>query len=172
MTIVQCISSFFACVFLIVPFSVCAGEIPQSHVTDPLPMAVYAASSGYADIWAGGVGGGFRAGTQTLSFSAGATYGLLIFGGKERHHLVPITVSYGRMSGASKEPTTGTAETGRCVRSYSEDHRLIWKPTGPLEWRRTCATILPPARAGFPMPMSARELRSPRSAPPGMSKLM
>ena len=88
---------FFSCLFLIVPFSVCAGEIPQSNVTDPLPTAVYAASLGDPDIWVGGVGGRFRAETQTLNFSAGATYGMLVLGGEERHHLVPITVSYGRM---------------------------------------------------------------------------
>lgn len=101
---------FFWCVFVIVPFSVCAGEIPQSHVTDPLPTAVYAASLGDPDIWVGGVGGGFRAGTQTLNFSAGATYGLLIFSGKEQHHLVPFTVSYRRMPEAEAFMSSARSE--------------------------------------------------------------
>jgi len=77
---------FFWCVFLIVLFSVCAGEIPQSHVTDPLPTAVYAASLGDPDIWVGGVGGGFRAGTQTLNFSF-STVGVTLKRRQERRAL-------------------------------------------------------------------------------------
>lgn len=53
-------------------------------------------------IWLAGVGEGFRSGTQVLGFSAGATYGILAFGGLERHHLSLITVSYGHMIGGMK----------------------------------------------------------------------
>jgi len=49
-----------------------------------------------------GIGEGFRPGTETLGFSAGATYGVVIFGGEERHHLSLLSVSYGRMIGDVK----------------------------------------------------------------------
>jgi hypothetical protein len=62
---------FFSCLFLTVPFCVSVGKIPQSPVTDPLPMPVCAASLGDPDICVVGVGGAFRAEPQTLGFSAG-----------------------------------------------------------------------------------------------------
>jgi hypothetical protein len=49
------------------------------------------------DIWCTQVGNGFRKGTQVFNLGAGATYGLLILGSEERHHLAYGLLSYGRM---------------------------------------------------------------------------
>lgn len=54
------------------------------------------------DIWITEVGHGFRKGTQVFGLGAGATYGLLIFGSDERHHLAFGQLTYGRMLGGLK----------------------------------------------------------------------
>ena len=50
-------------------------------------------------IWENGVGEGFRSKTQSLTVSAGATYGLDSFGSREQHHLAIGSLSYGHMLG-------------------------------------------------------------------------
>ncbi len=50
-------------------------------------------------IWENGVGEGFRSKTPSLTVSAGATYGLDIFGNREQHHLAMLSLTYGYMLG-------------------------------------------------------------------------
>jgi lipid A 3-O-deacylase len=46
-------------------------------------------------IWQNGIGGGFKPGIQSISFDAGAGYGVEILGGRESHDLALASVSYG-----------------------------------------------------------------------------
>jgi opacity protein-like surface antigen len=48
------------------------------------------------------IGQGFRAGTKMIGLSMGATYGMLVLGGEERHHLALISASYGILPGGIK----------------------------------------------------------------------
>jgi len=48
-------------------------------------------------IWEHGVGEGFRSSTQSISVSAGATYGIAAFGSLEAHDLALISLTYGHM---------------------------------------------------------------------------
>lgn len=50
-------------------------------------------------IWEHGVGEGFRTGVQSFGVSAGATYGLSIFGSREAHDLALVSFNYGHMLG-------------------------------------------------------------------------
>jgi hypothetical protein len=50
-------------------------------------------------IWEHGVGEGFRPDAQSITVSAGANYGIAMFGGKEQHHLALISLTYGHMLG-------------------------------------------------------------------------
>ena len=51
------------------------------------------------DIWENGVGGGFRSDAQSITVSAGATYGIAAFGSHEQHHLAMGSLTYGHMLG-------------------------------------------------------------------------
>jgi len=53
-------------------------------------------------IWQTGVGEGFRSGTQSIGLGTGVTFGVLMFGGEQRHDLALSTVSYGYMLGDVK----------------------------------------------------------------------
>lgn len=50
-------------------------------------------------IWEGGVGEGFRSTTESISLSAGATYGFAAFGSVEAHDLALTSLTYGHMLG-------------------------------------------------------------------------
>jgi lipid A 3-O-deacylase len=50
-------------------------------------------------LWKDGVGNGFNRGVQTLTFEAGANYGVEMLGGREKHHLALLSLSYGHMWG-------------------------------------------------------------------------
>lgn len=50
-------------------------------------------------IWQNGIGEGFRCGAQSISLSAGATYGISDFGSKQAHDLALTSLTYGRMLG-------------------------------------------------------------------------
>ncbi len=54
-------------------------------------------SSSQTSIWQAGVGEGFRRGTSTLGMSAGAGFGVAVFGGRQEHDLALMSVDYGRM---------------------------------------------------------------------------
>ena len=77
-------------------------ELPVFSVSNPLYMTVDVLHPSDSTIWIIGIGEGFRSGTQTLGFNAGATYGMRIFGGAEHHHLAILSASYGRMIGNVK----------------------------------------------------------------------
>ncbi|MGD0280437.1 MAG: acyloxyacyl hydrolase, partial [Smithella sp.] len=103
---------FLLCFYLFVPFSVsvataadypCAALLSDGNLPGNQQNT---ASSPKPDIWCLGVGEGFRAGTRVFGASAGTTYGILMFGGIERHQLSMISVSYGEMTGDMK----GTAK--------------------------------------------------------------
>lgn len=92
----QTINLFVACLFLLLSFSVHAQDLPPA--ASPL-ISVDASPSVATDIWSGAVGHGFRAGTQTFRLGVGMGYGIKALGARDRHDLVPMTVSYGRMVG-------------------------------------------------------------------------
>ena len=87
---------FVTCLFLLLPFSVHAQGLQPA--ASPL-IAMDGSPSTTTDIWSGAVGHGFRAGTQTFRLGLGMGYGIKIFGARDRHDLLPMTVSYGRMVG-------------------------------------------------------------------------
>ncbi len=49
------------------------------------------------DIWESGVGEGFRSKAQSLTVSAGGTYGIDCFGSRQQHHSTMGSLTYGRM---------------------------------------------------------------------------
>lgn len=67
---------------------------------EPLKLKLQAVPE---SIWETGVGEGFRPHTQSIELSAGATYGLDIFGSRERHHLAMASLTYGYMLRARGE---------------------------------------------------------------------
>jgi len=90
------------CIFLSIPLSVQAGELSKPSVSVPLSVPENGSNLKYSSIWMSGVGEGFQPGTQTLGIGAGVYYGVLVFGGEERHHLALLSASYGRMIGGVK----------------------------------------------------------------------
>ena len=50
-------------------------------------------------IWENGIGEGFRSEAQSITVSAGATYGIAAFGSLEQHHLAMGSLTYGHMLG-------------------------------------------------------------------------
>jgi lipid A 3-O-deacylase len=93
--ILQPLNVLVACLFFLLPFSV--------HAEDLQPAAASALNAEDSSppettgIWSGALGHGFRAGTQTFGLGIGMGYGIKIFGTRDRHDLLPMTVSYGRM---------------------------------------------------------------------------
>src|SRR5258708_4214391 len=53
-------------------------------------------------IWEHGVGEGFRSNAQSIGLSAGATYGIAIFGSREAHDLAFVSLTYGHMLGPTR----------------------------------------------------------------------
>ena len=96
------ISSILAFVYMMIAPSVFAGETPRNWTNDTSAESASILELGNPGIWITGVGEGFRSRTQTLGVNAGIGYGVLIFGGGERHHLSLLSVSYGRMIGSVK----------------------------------------------------------------------
>ena len=64
-------------------------------VTQPEP----ALESGPESIWESGVGEGFRSSAQSITVSAGATYGFKAFNGRQEHDLALTSITYGHMLG-------------------------------------------------------------------------
>jgi lipid A 3-O-deacylase len=84
---------------LLIPFSVFAADntpFPESDLPDKPQNAAFPHKP---DIWQSSIGGGFRDGTQVVGLTTVMAYGILVFGGEERHHLSLISVSYGQMIG-------------------------------------------------------------------------
>jgi lipid A 3-O-deacylase len=87
------------CLLLFIPcsaFSADTAPFSKDSLPDKLQNTTFRMQT---KIWNSGVGEGFRSGTQVVGLSAGATYGILIFGGEERHHLSLISASYGQIIG-------------------------------------------------------------------------
>lgn len=96
------IGSILAFMYVMFAASVCTGEPQRIWTNDTSVESAPILNPGKPGIWINGVGEGFRPRTQTLGFNAGAAYGVLIFGGEERHHLSLLSASYGRMIGDVK----------------------------------------------------------------------
>ncbi|MEE9911429.1 MAG: acyloxyacyl hydrolase [Deltaproteobacteria bacterium] len=88
------ISSLLLCLFLILPASASSIEVPMPGLSDDGVMP-----STKQRIWVSSVGDGFRSGSRNVGLSAGASYGMLVFGSNERHHLALVSASCGRMVG-------------------------------------------------------------------------
>ena len=98
MKALQLMNVFVACLVLLLSFPVHAEDL-RAGPASPL-IAVEGVPSGTTDnIWTGALGSGFRNGTQTFHLGIGMGYGIKIFGAQERHDLLPMTISYGRMVG-------------------------------------------------------------------------
>jgi len=68
---------------------------PTNSATDKVP----ALKASNTNIWPNGIGEGFKPGTQSISFDAGAGYGVKIFGGRVSHDLALADICYGYMFG-------------------------------------------------------------------------
>jgi lipid A 3-O-deacylase len=69
---------------------------------DSATDAIHTWSFSNTNIWQNGVGNGFKAGTQSISLSLGAGYGLLILGSRQSHDLALAGISYGYMLGKTE----------------------------------------------------------------------
>ncbi len=97
MRVFQPMIVFVACLFLLLSNSVHAEDLQPAAASSLIAGDL--SPSGATDIWLSAVGRGFRAGTQTFRLGVGMGYGIKIFGARDRHDLLPMTVSYGRMVG-------------------------------------------------------------------------
>src|SRR6266404_2417812 len=72
-------------------------------ISEPPPINNSMGSSSFTtsenSIWNAGVGEGFRQGTHTMGISAGAGFGVAVFGGRQEHDLALMSLNYGRMIG-------------------------------------------------------------------------
>jgi lipid A 3-O-deacylase len=87
---------------LIMPLCTWAGGSVPFYISNPRLHPANMASTDKTYIWQNGVGEGFRSGVQVIGVSAGATHGVLIFGGEEHHHFTLSSLSYGMMVGDIK----------------------------------------------------------------------
>jgi opacity protein-like surface antigen len=76
---------------------------PTSPLADETFNARLRLEAAPDNIWENGVGEGFRSKTQSITMSAGATYGLDSFGSRDRHHLAMASLTYGYMLGVVGE---------------------------------------------------------------------
>ncbi len=67
----------------------------QTAPTNSAPDEVLALKPANINIWENGIGEGFKRGIQSVSFDAGAGYGVKVFGGKQSHDLALQSISYG-----------------------------------------------------------------------------
>jgi len=72
---------------------------PTSFFTNDTSLSELMSNPTPRGIWENGVGEGFRSKTQSLTVSAGATYGFASFGSREQHHLAMSSLTYGHMLG-------------------------------------------------------------------------
>ncbi|NTW77659.1 MAG: acyloxyacyl hydrolase [Syntrophaceae bacterium] len=97
-----CLCGMIGTLLLVIPIPVCADEIGTLHA-NALPVTQQKSlTPNGKNIWVDDIGEGFRSGTQVVSISVGGAYGVIIFGGEERHHLVLLSCSYGRLIGGVK----------------------------------------------------------------------
>jgi lipid A 3-O-deacylase len=89
------ILSLATCVISGVFLGAPVGAKAQSQL--PLTNMVTKSDGPSPAIWDGGVGDGFRSTAQSISLSAGATYGIAAFGSRQAHDLALVSVTYGHM---------------------------------------------------------------------------
>jgi lipid A 3-O-deacylase len=79
-----------------------ARALPAAEATVQEPSAAtFSTPSPAGDgIWQDGIGGGFRSTTESFNLSAGASSGVTLLGGRVRHDLALISLSYGHMLGS------------------------------------------------------------------------
>ena len=68
-------------------------------LTNAISMRQANLESERKSIWENGIGEGFRSTTQSIGLSAGANYGIPMFGSREAHDLALVNLSYGHMLG-------------------------------------------------------------------------
>src|SRR5437763_15563267 len=95
-------NKFFAC---LIALCVAPETLMDARAQQPLPLtntvsiAEFKLESDRKSIWQNGIGEGFRSEAQSISLSAGATYGCAAFGSREAHDVALISLTYGHMSG-------------------------------------------------------------------------
>ena len=70
-----------------------------SASTNIMPASKVGLETARDSIWENGIGEGFRSDDQSITVSAGATYGIATFGSREQHHLAMGSLTYGHMLG-------------------------------------------------------------------------
>lgn len=98
---VKTLWAFFPVLVLLVvvpPISQSTAVLPQVQNNESLSNSLPPDSVAQS-IWQTQIGEGFRAGTQMMGISTGVTWGVLMLGGEQRHHLALSTISYGHMLG-------------------------------------------------------------------------
>ena len=68
-----------------------------SASTNIMPASKLSLQAARESIWESGIGEGFRSDAQSITVSAGATYGIAAFGSREQHHLAMGSLTYGHM---------------------------------------------------------------------------
>lgn len=81
--------------------------------TNGIPAPKLSLGVARESIWQGGIGEGFRSEAQSITMSAGATYGIAAFGSREQHHLAIGSLTYGHM-------LSGVVGEGRWYRGNPE----------------------------------------------------
>lgn len=102
MNLCACLSGLLLVLIFVIPLPLYADEAGLPYINAFSVNREKALTLGEKGIWAGGIGGGFRAGTHVLGIGIGGTRGVIIFGGEERHNLALLSVSYGWMTGDVK----------------------------------------------------------------------
>ena len=87
-----------ALVLAVAPISRATAELPQVQGNECLGNSL-PPNSVARSIWQTQIGEGFRRGTQMMGISTGVTWGVLMLGGEQRHHLALSNISYGYMLG-------------------------------------------------------------------------
>ena len=82
-----------------------APEAPFTAQAQPPPLTNTVSTSEFSPSadkkgpWENGIGEGFRSDAQSISLSAGATYGVATFGSRQAHDLALVSLTYGHMLG-------------------------------------------------------------------------
>src|SRR5690348_5807698 len=90
----------FKLVFLLSMTLATAGLVQAADTSAAAPASQEPGASlepAKSSLWENGVGEGFRSSVQTLTVQAGASQGVAILGGLQRHDLALLSLSYGHM---------------------------------------------------------------------------
>ena len=75
------------------------GEVQGQPLSDTNSMTLSQTTVSKPSIWQDGVGNGFVRGAKDFSVEAGATRGVVMFGGREEHDLALLSLTYGQILG-------------------------------------------------------------------------